>query len=261
LAPLAGPLTHLSDAVVHVIERFANGGAIETGIDDLAKYLNEFTGVIGKPEFLNKVERFASDMGVLGDVVHAAADAVEHPGAAIGKAIMADVTSGQKARWDGIKALVSGIGSGIHSGWDWATKRTALESLANLDKQYGLPANALETLYGKESSYGANVVDQPGANGAQGPFQIKPSMGGGADLHGFDTSSRRAAEIFATELKRYHGDSLKALAAYHLGDPTLDKIIKQYGNDWSKHVPYVNNVKIENNTGGNAIVSASQLTQ
>lgn len=261
LAPLAGPLTHLSDAVVHVIERFANGGAIETGIDDLAKYLNEFTGVIGKPEFLNKVERFASDMGVLGDVVHAAADAVEHPGAAIGKAVMADLTAGQQARWDGIKALVSGVGSGIHSGWNALMHGGQMTSLGNLDKSYGLPAGALEAIYGKESSYGANAIDQPGKDGAQGGFQIKPSQGGGADLHSFDSSSRQAATIFARELKRYHGDSLKALAAYHLGDTQLDKVIGQYGKDWSKHVKYVADIKIENKTGADIIVQSSQLTQ
>lgn len=254
LVVLGKPLTDLSAAVVHVIEKFANGGAIATAIDDMAKYLERFSGTISKPEFLQKIEAFVSDLGTLGDAVHTAADAVEHPVQSLGKAIVADVTTHQVDRFNAVKSLFS-------SGWHALMKGGQMSSLANLDKQYGLPANALETIYGLESSFGSNAIDQPGANGAQGPFQIKPSMGGGADLHGFDTSSRRAAEIFAAELKHYHGDALKAMAAYHLGDPTLDKIIAQFGKQWAAHVPYVSNIKIDNNTGGNTIVSASQLTQ
>jgi hypothetical protein len=167
------------------------------------------------------------------------------------------VTTNQVARFDAIKNLAtSGWQSLMHFGQD--------KSLSNLDKQYGLPAGALEYIYGQETSFGANVHDQPGANGAQGPFQIKPSMGGGADLHGFDTSSRRAAEIFAEELKHYHGDALKATAAYHLGDGALDKIIAKFGKAWAQHVPYVagvQGVRIENATGGNIVTSAAQLTQ
>jgi hypothetical protein len=254
LAPLAGPLTHLSDSVVHVIERFANGGAVETAIKDMAGYLDKFNGVIGKPDFLKKIEMFASDVGVLGDAVHTVADAIEHPGQALGKAIVADVTTHQVDRFNAVKSLFS-------SGWNALLRGGQNATLGNLDKQYGLAAGALEAIYARESSSGANVVDRAGRDGAQGPFQIKPSQGGGADLHSFDSSSRQAAIIYARELARYHGDQLKAMAAYHLGDGALDAIIKKFGNQWAAHVPYVQGVKIENNTGGNAIVSASQLTQ
>jgi hypothetical protein len=254
LEPLAPSLEKLSGAVVHVIERFADGGAIETAIKDMATYLDKFTGVIAKPEFIQKVETFASDMGTLGDIVHTVADTVSHPGQALGKAIVADVTTNQVARFDALKNMVS-------SGWIALMRGGQMTSLANLDQSYGLPAGALEAIYGKESSFGANVHDQPGKDGAQGPFQIKPSQAPGVDRHSFDASSRWAAQRYADELKHYHGDAIKAMAAYNLGDPTLDAIIKKFGNQWAAHVPYVSNIRIENNTGGNAIVAASQLTQ
>jgi hypothetical protein len=85
-------------------------------------------------------------------------------------------------------------------------------------------------------------------------------MGGGADLHSFDESSRRAAEIFSEELKRYHGDALKATAAYHLGDGALDKIIAQFGKAWASQVPYVAGIRIDNATGANITTSAAQLS-
>jgi Transglycosylase SLT domain len=254
LVVLAGPLERLSGAVVHVIEKFADGGAIETAVNDMAQYLDKFTGAIAQPEFIQKIERFASDMGTLGDIVHAVADTVAHPGQALGKAIVADVTTNQVARFGAIKSLATDV-------WDWAKHGVQGISLHNLDKQYGLPAGALEAIYGNETSFGANVHDQPGKDGAQGPFQIKPSQAPGVDRHSFDASSSWAAKRFADELKHYHGDSLKAMAAYNLGDPTLDKIIKQFGSQWAAHVPYVTNVRVENATGGSAIVSASQLTQ
>jgi hypothetical protein len=254
LAPLAGPIERLSGAVVHVIERFANGGAIATAIDDMAQYLDKFTGVIAQPAFIQKIETFASDIGILGDIVHTVADTVAHPGQALGKAIVADVTTNQFARFGAIKSLATDV-------WDWAKHGVQGISLHNLDKQYGLPAGALEAIYGNETSFGANVHDQPGKDGAQGPFQIKPSQAPGVDRHSFDSSASWAAKRFADELKHYHGDSLKAMAAYNLGDPTLDKIIKQFGSQWAAHVPYVTNVRVENATGGSAIVSASQLSQ
>jgi Transglycosylase SLT domain len=255
LEPLAPSLEKLSGAVVNVIERFADGGAIETAIKDMARYLDQFTGVIGKPEFLRKLETFAGDMGTLGDIVHGVADAAAHPGQALGKAIVADVTTNQVARWDAIKNLAA-------SGWQSLMHFGQSKTLSNLDKQYGLPAGSLELIYGKESSFGTNPnLSHPGPNGAQGPFQIKPSMGGGADLNDFDASSRRAAEILSAEFRRYHGDSLKAYAAYNIGDGALDKIIAKFGAAWQSHVPYVQGVKIENATGGSIVTSAAQLTQ
>jgi Transglycosylase SLT domain len=260
LEPLAPSLEKLSGAVVHVIERFADGGAVETAIKDLSRYLDQFTGVIGKPEFLQKIETFASDMGTLGDIVHGVADAAAHPGQALGKAVMADLTSGQKARWEGIKMLGSGIASGARSGWDWVMNSGQSSTLSNLDKSHGLPAGMLEFIYAKESSFGTNPHMNDKDRLAQGPFQIMPGQAPGVDRHSFDASVNWAAGRLEEELKRYN-DPVKAVAAYNIGDGALDKLIAKFGQAWAAHVPYVQGVKIENATGGNIVTSAAQLTQ
>ena len=255
LEPLAPSLTKLSDSVVHVIERFANGGAIQTAIESLGKYLDGFAGTIGKPEFLKKVEIFATDVGALGDAFHGIANFAKNP-------LQWDLTSGQDIRLQGLKTLISGIGSGVGSAWDSTIGKWSAHAKINTwENRLNLPHGIGDVIWGRESSQSFNPADQPGANGAQGPFQIKPSMGGGADLHDFDSAMPQAMKILAAEIAHYHGDTLKGIAAYHLGDPALDKIISQYGNKWASHVPYVTGIKIENATGGNVVVSASQLTQ
>ena len=65
-------------------------------------------------------------------------------------------------------------------------------------------------------------------------------------------------------IKKYSGDEDKILAGYNWGQGNLDKAITRYGSDWKNHAPaetkaYI--IKIENNTGGNAIVSAGTLHQ
>jgi soluble lytic murein transglycosylase-like protein len=128
-----------------------------------------------------------------------------------------------------------------------------------LDEKYGLPKGMLEYIWAKESASSMDAPDQPGPNGASGPFQIKPSMANGIRTHDFMQASDRAAQILATELRRYNGDVEKAVAAYNVGDSTLDKLVAKFSNDWKSHVPYIAGIKVENATGGSAHVTVSAL--
>jgi hypothetical protein len=252
LAPLAVPLTDLSGAVAKAVSTFLKGDVFKEGIHNLSDALTNFSGTLSKPEFLTKIEQFTSDVGGLADAVHTVSDAVQHPGQAIGKAVVWDLTQGQKARWNAIGSMASGA-------WGLALQGLGAAHVGYMDEKYGLPKGMLEYVWAKESARSMDGPDQPGPNGASGAFQIKPSMANGIRTHDFIQSSDRAAQILAQELRHYKGDVAKALAAYNVGDPTLDKIISKYGDKWQQYVPYVAGVRVENATGGSAQVTANAM--
>ena len=253
LIPLAAPLEHLSGSIVKVLERvMSKDGIVEQGIEKVASWIENFSGTIGKPEFLTKIQSFTSDVGDLSDAVHTVVWAANHPGEAAAKGFVGLVKADANLLWEGLKFGTTGA-------WNLLNKQANLARVSAMESKYGLPAGMEKYIFGKESNYGADVKDQPGPNGALGPFQIKPSMSGGADLHNFDAASERAAQILATELKHYGGDIKKAIAAYNLGDPAVDKLVGKYGKDWQSHVPYLAQVKIENATGGNVVVTVNGL--
>jgi hypothetical protein len=150
---------------------------------------------------------------------------------------------------------------------------------SSLEDRYGLPRGLLLNTYGAESAYGA----RPGTSsaGARGPFQFMPDT---AKQYGVDNrddlkqSSEGAAKYFRNLLREFHGDVAKAVAAYNWGEGHLERAIKKYGSDWANHIPaetrdYLDKVlngnrlahgvaiRIDNNTGANTIVTASQIAQ
>ncbi len=71
LAPLEKPLSNLSRSFVHVLQvLMRKNGLIEEGINDFAKWLADWNGKISSPAFLKKIEGFTSDMGALADGLH-----------------------------------------------------------------------------------------------------------------------------------------------------------------------------------------------
>lgn len=125
-------------------------------------------------------------------------------------------------------------------------------------------------------------------SGAAGYFQFMPETARqyGVDVHD-EQSSLQGARRYLNDLRTQFGGSLeKALAAYNFGPGNLQKDIATYGDNWRAHLPdetknYVSSIigrlqgqsptqqakvqdktvviRIDNNTGGNATVSASQL--
>jgi Transglycosylase SLT domain len=252
LAPLAGPLTKLSDAVVHVIERFANGGAIATAIDEMAKYLDNFSGTIAKPEFLQKVQTFASDVGLLGDAVHAAVHPFETAGSKV-----ADYVEGK-------------VDAYRHEGFE--------KVISDQAAQFGVPKELLDAQWMLESHQGS-YGGLTSSKGAKGVFQIMPNTAKELGIDPTDNveAAYGAAKYDAKLLKKYHNDISAVLASYNMGQGNFDKVRSAHPNDWINYVSaetkdYVKRgtqmvgapgvlIQINNNTGGNAVVSASQLTQ
>jgi uncharacterized protein YukE len=242
LAPLAVPLTHLSQSLVKFLGRLlpTNGkGPIEEGIDTLGHWIDEFSGKIAKPEFLKRIDQFTGELGGLADVIHKIKDIADHPGHALMDAVVTDVTDNQVAR---AKAM-GGLGADI---WDWLAHMGANVGVSTTEQKYGLPKGSLAYLWQQESGSSFDSPDKP--DGAGGAFHLKRSMAGGMDPHDFDQSKDRVAEILANEMKRNHGDIVKAFKAY---DPNVD--VSKYNPQGGS------NITINNNTGGSATVTVNAL--
>lgn len=134
-----------------------------------------------------------------------------------------------------------------------------------------------------ESRGRANAVSPAGA---MGEFQFMPGTwaqyGHGSPFDPIE-SRKAAARYLGTLLRRYHGNVEEATAAYNWGEGNVDKDIARNGSNWLAHAPretqnYVSQiarllraqikqqqaaprptVRVENNTGGNAVVSLAQL--
>ena len=174
--------------------------------------------------------------------------------------------------------------------------KKAQEADANflgLETATGLPRGFLDNVWAAESGRGENMVSK---TGALGHFQFMP---GTARQYGLDNpydlkkSAIAAAAYYADLRDQFGGDIEKAVAAYNWGPGNVRKDIRMFGEDWKSHLPeetkqYLarvmsglsyqappqlnpgmakmmgnggSNVTISifNNTGGNAIVSTSQL--
>lgn len=136
-----------------------------------------------------------------------------------------------------------------------------------------------------QESRGKDVTNAQ--SGAAGYFQFMPATAKqyGVNVHD-EQSSLEGARKYLTDLTKQFGGSIeKALAAYNWGPGNLAKDIRTYGDDWRSHLPQetkryvaeilgriapspgqaqrgapkVTEINIRNNTGGSAVVSASQL--
>jgi soluble lytic murein transglycosylase-like protein len=246
----------------------APGGLMDKAINNVAKWLDNFAGDISAPAFLESVKSFVSDVGALAQAIHGAvefiggtAQAVKHP---VGSMIQ----------------NLTGGGSAVAS-MDFReqfkknpTTAAYLQLLAQADAQFKLPAGTLERQWQIES--GSNLHPKDSAKGAQGPFQFLPKTAKQYGIDPYDPlqAAFGAGQYDADLVKKYHGDVAKALAAYNWGEGHLDDVILAHPTDWLLYTPTVTQkyvargmnaqapgvvININNNTGGSAIVSASQL--
>lgn len=251
LAPLAGPLEHLSDAFIKFLNVILRkDGIAEQAVNTVAHWLESFSGTLSSPKFLENVKQFTADIGALADAAHA----VAHPGETISNA------------W--------------HNIWhpddkNTASKDAAQSYLSRLDAANSLPAGTLAKIWQQESASSFNPADSK--KGAVGPFQIMPRVAAayGVDSHSFSASGSYAGWQLHQYMEKYHNDLQKAFAAYNWGPRNVDWALKQSG-DWKNRLPtetrnYIAGAKglnaqspgvrieIVSPPGNNVVASASQL--
>ena len=163
----------------------------------------------------------------------------------------------------------------------------------SLEQQQHLPPGLLNSVFQTESGGDPNAIGPMTRYGqAKGGFQFTDDTARRYGLQNqFDpaASAYAASRYFRDLLDEFHGDVEEALAGYNWGPANVARDIAQYGSDWKAHAPretqnYVTNVlagmsapaapgfaspqqgripgvriEVNNNTGGNATVSASQL--
>lgn len=188
--------------------------------------------------------------------------------------------------WNPIPAPDSGDRWDYLKPWKWGIHK---EAFTQLEGQQGLPSGLLDAVGRTESGGNPNAVSKAGALGAfqftQGAWQ---QYGKGGNPFDIDQSAGASARYYHDLLTEFHGDVAKAAAAYNWGPANVEKDVAKYGSQWREHLPdetrdYVGKVtsrlagggqpgmvpnsgkptsvmiNINNNTGGNATVSASQL--
>ena len=69
LTKVAGPLGHLSESFVHVVDAFAKSDAVKGWVDSLASGLETFAKFIGTPEFKADVEGFVNGLAEAGRAI------------------------------------------------------------------------------------------------------------------------------------------------------------------------------------------------
>lgn len=132
----------------------------------------------------------------------------------------------------------------------------AAARMAALEKQYGLPAGLLDSVWQTESGRGKNMRSSVGA---QGHFQFMPDTAkqyGLANPDDFNQSSDAAARYYRDLLKKYGGNLEQALAAYNWGPGNVDK--KGLANAPLETRNYMN--RVMGGMGQSASVQVSQKT-
>jgi hypothetical protein len=258
LAPLAKPLEHLSASFVKFVATLLKSPMIERGINSLAKWLDNFSGEISAPKFLDAVKSLVSDTGAIAEGLHVLVTAMKI--------------------WAGPGTDIVGAIGAVQSRKDFLdapTKDKYLQFLAENDKQWNLPAGTSARQWMQESGGGRFVAADGGplvsSKGAIGPFQFMLKTAKELGIDPMDArQSAYGAGMYDAQLRaKYGGDMDKALAAYNMGPGALDKLLAQHkGKDWLSYAPketrdYVANtgvkVVIVNQTGGSAIAAASAL--
>lgn len=268
LASLAPPLSKLIGALTKDFTSLIQGispkdlKSFENGIKNIASYLES-----GKA--LGAIKNFASSIDSLASMINGITGATKAPSNFVSK----HAPSLYNLIGAGETHLMAAFGSKTAQN----TLRTQKEKyLSKLENKYQLPKGVLDSVWMQESSRGKTQLSTAGA---QGPFQFMPKTAQALGVNNpwnFGSSSAGAARYLSQNLKRFHGDVAKALAAYNMGPTALQKDIATYHDKWRDHLPketsnYINQVirrmhdakkidlRIENKTGGNIYSSANAM--
>jgi soluble lytic murein transglycosylase-like protein len=244
--PLTGPLTHMSEALVEAANKLPDLGKAITTLGGWIDWLS------GKIAHIDQVFK---------DIGHAVNPSnYIAPGQnsnSLGRMVSHSLLGLMPSAWGADKNL-----------------KNYTKYLADLDKEYRLPAGTLEFLKKQESgaSMDPNITNK--ASHATGLFQFMPETANryGTIANDPIDSAIGAGSYFRDLLTKYHGDIRKALAAYN-GAANLDALIAAHPKDWLSYTKpetqnYVGNydkatasgrIIIEDRTGGNVTISLAAL--
>lgn len=275
LTPLIPGLTKLSDAFARglgsFLERLSKSGAMDRAGENLSK----FASYLGSDSFQNSVKTFANDVVILATKLHAALEL-------LGWAKPTTASMGSKKALDDYNADPNSEGNFLQrfkaklqaTSPDTFPRRTGSivrprrggvpvprDAAGNFADRY-LPGIAWQ-----ESRNNPNAVGPMTRYGtAKGKYQLLDSTAAHYGVDPFNPEQARSAaraEVVSL-FRKYAGDSQKVLAGYNWGQGNVDRAVSKYGKDWLAHAPretrdYI--IKIENNTGGSAVVTGSQVAR
>jgi predicted flap endonuclease-1-like 5' DNA nuclease len=266
LVGLAPDLQDLSKTIVGVIKDLDSSGVLKDLIKDLGDVIKSFAADLKSKEFKDGVKEFIQDIPILAGKIH---DALawfglipKGPGDKVGGLTQDQIKKDaetKKNNLDSILGLAQQGGSGIGG--------AVISAAADA---YHVSRQLLDSIWAAESSRGKNK--HASSAGAQGDFQFMPATARQYGINPLDPAqaAQGAAHMLADLLKKYHGDAVKATAAYNWGPGNVDKAIRKYHENWLAHAPretqkYVAKtagvtIKVNNNTGGQTNVGATMAS-
>lgn len=269
LVPLAPGLTKLSESVEKVISVFLEkGGPLEKWITQAGNALEKFAGYVGTDDFQQKVRAFVEGIGAIGAAIGRLGSWFGG-GEAIGGKGVRDRAAWSRRHAEGVKT------AGELRRERAEGKATALGQLGRIFGFGSMSDEDLLKIVRRSEASGDQAVSPKGAIGR---YQITPDT---ARTYGADPSrltdpvynEQVARKILADLIKRYHGNTKEILAAYNAGPGAANRFRAAGDNpavlpaETQRYITRAGamsgyastTVTIENNTGGNAIVSTNGL--
>jgi membrane-bound lytic murein transglycosylase B len=280
LQGLSPVIEKLSNSFAAAVETFMSNPKLGEWLTVFGNKLESLAKYLASDEFEKDVKNFMAALDFMAKKLESVAKFL---------GLIDDRTDKQKkndadvANWWATPGAGSITKSNATMGAGTPASPEAAKFLSKLESSKGLPKGLLDAVWQAESGRGTNM--KSGA-GAEGHFQFMPSTAkqyNVANPYDFNQSATGASQMYADLLKKYHGDVSKALAAYNWGPGNVDESVAQYRQNWKSKLPaetsnYVAKIqnkmseksgaatgggmmkiKIENNTGGSAIVQSSQL--
>lgn len=298
LTPLLPGIEKLSEGFANAVKVFLGSEVVKKGMDLLGQGLDWLGKYMASPAFMKDVEDFAKAIGKMASAVVSALRYFSLIPGAESDARAAGKTEDGRWRadipHDNSRSYGSGIPMGPGDGPDpttgasprWKPKKTWFDRWieGSDNDNASVPEGLLNRVRYAETGDNPN---QTSPKGAQGPYQFMPKTweqyGKGGDP--FDPKdSRGAAKWYLEDLtKQFSGDMRKAVAAYNWGPGNVERDVKQHGDDWEGHLPKETkdylakvlggapssvrdqvpkprpSITVNNNTGGSAVITGSQV--
>ena len=290
LTGLTGPITDLSKAFSDAVADFIKSKEAKEWIDDFGGALKWVAAEMQSEDFRKGVHEFTRDVIALAEAAAHALGWLAHKIApevpTFDPTVPAPLPLWRRENQPNESPTPGFLGRhllrpGLPPIWEPASvspyTRTLFEGIEKAD---ALPSGIINATFGAESSYGKDTSTS--SAGAMGPFQFTPDTwrqyGQGGDVQNVGDSAKAAGRYYRTLLDKFGDDPAKAAAAYNWGPKNVAEDVQRYGDSWRQHLPqetqkYVDKIlrslsqqrdktvliRVENNTGGNAIIAASVL--